>query len=236
MCHTATIYDNGLHDYTRYIMQHKVNLDEISNGTLYEYSDMIRIGCDGCNGSASCCRFAEDTITLDPYDIWQLMQALKLNFEQLFSRQMIALSPVNGLLLPHLNFRTDNGSCPFLLEAGRCSIHAHRPGLCRLFPLARLIAENKVQYLMQIHECPYTGAPKTKIKNWLEIPGISHYEDYLIRWNNIVSVITQKLATADGHDSLTAITSAFLRTFFFTPYDPDKSFYEQFDLRVRDCS
>ena len=87
---------------------------------------------------------------------------------------------------------------------------------------------------MQIHECPYSDAPKTKIKNWLELPGICHYEDYLIRWNTIVAKTTQKLATADGHDSLTAITSTFLRTFFFTPYDPDKSFYEQFDLRVRD--
>lgn len=214
-------------------MQHKVNLDEISNGTLSTYNDMIRIGCDSCNGSSSCCRFAEDTITLDPYDIWQLAQALGLTFEQLYSRQLVALSPVNGLLLPHLNFTPDSGSCPFLLENGRCSIHAYRPGLCRLFPLARLITEDSVQYLLQIHECPCTDTPKTKIKNWLGIPGIRYYESYLIRWNSIVNATVARLAAADGHEALTAITSAFLRDFFFTPYDPNASFYEQFELRSR---
>ena len=215
-------------------MQHKVNLEEISDGTLYTNNDMIRIRCDGCDGSASCCRFAEDTITLDPYDIWQFMQGLGLTFEQLYNKQLIALSPVNGLLLPHLNFRADTGSCPFLLESGRCCIHAHRPGLCRLFPLARLITEDAVHYLIQVHECPCIKASKTKIKNWLEIPGIHHYETYLVRWNAIVDKTIKKLATADGHDSMTAITSAFLRSFFFAPYDPAVSFYDQFDQRCQD--
>lgn len=214
-------------------MQHKVHLDEISNGTLSTYNDMIRIGCDSCNGSASCCRFAEDTITLDPYDIWQLTQALGLTFEQLYSRNLIALSPVDGLLLPHLNFSSDTGSCPFLQEDGRCSIHAHRPGLCRLFPLARLITEDGIRYLLQIHECPCTSTPKTKIKNWLEIPGIRQYETYLIRWNEIMSATRSKLSAADGHEALTTVTSAFLRDFFFAPYDPEASFYEQFELRCQ---
>lgn len=213
-------------------MQHKVNLEEISDGTLYTNNDMIRIGCDSCNGTASCCRFAEDTITLDPYDIYRLQHATGLHFEALYSKQLIALSPVDGLLLPHLNFSKETNACPFLLENGRCSIHADRPGLCRLFPLARLIEEDKVQYLMQIHECPCSATPKTKIKKWLEFPDIDRYEAYLIHWNKVQSETRRQLATASGQAELTTVTTGFLRKYFFTPYDTTSSFYEQWEQRV----
>lgn len=213
-------------------MQHKVNLDEISDGTLYTSNDMLRIGCDGCNGAASCCRFAEDTITLDPYDIYRLQQGTGLTFEVLYAKQLIALSPVDGLLLPHLNFSSGTGSCPFLLDTGRCSIHAYRPGLCRLFPLARLVDGGKVQYLMQIHECPCDTKPKTKIKKWLELPDIEQYEAYLIQWNEVLTVTRRQLAAASGQAELTTITTAFLRTFYFLPYQTTTSFYEQFFNRT----
>ncbi len=212
-------------------MQHKVNLDEISDGTLYTLNDMLRIGCDSCDGAASCCRFAEDTITLDPYDIYQLRQGTGLTFEALYSKQLIALSPVDGLLLPHLNFSTESGACPFLLDNGRCNIHAYRPGLCRLFPLARLIEDDKVQYLLQIHECPCNTKPKTKIKKWLELPDIEQYEAYLIQWNEILANTRKQLATASGQAELTAVTTEFLRNFYFTPYDTATGFYAQWALR-----
>lgn len=208
-------------------MQHKVNLEEISDGSLYSHNDLVRIGCDGCNSQASCCRFAEDTITLDPYDIYLLQQGTGFPFEELYRRQLIALSPVNGLLLPHLNFPADTNACPFLRSDGRCSIHAHRPGLCRLFPLARLIEDNQVRYLLQIHECPCKKTPKTKIKNWLELPEISRYEAYLIRWNTILTNTRKQLADASGQAELTAVTTEFLRKYYFTPYDTTRSFYDQ---------
>ena len=31
----------------------------------------------------------------------------------------------------------ETGACGFLADDGRCSIHMLRPGICRLFPLAR---------------------------------------------------------------------------------------------------
>lgn len=215
-------------------MQHKVNLSEISDGTLYTANDMLRIGCDGCGGDASCCRFAEDTITLDPYDIYQLQLGTGLTFEALYSQQLIALSPVDGLLLPHLNFSAKTGACPFLLDTGRCSIHAHRPGLCRLFPLARLIEKDRVQYLLQIHECPCVTKPKTKIKKWLELPDIEQYETYLIQWNSVLNNVRSRLASAGNQAALTAITTEFLRSFYFTPYDTATGFYAQWTLRQPD--
>ena len=213
-------------------MQHKVNLEEISDGMLYTRNDMVRIGCDGCGDSASCCRFAEDTITLDPYDLYLLQQGTGMTFEALYAKQFLAISPIDGLLLPHLNFSKESQACPFLLNTGKCSIHAYRPGLCRLFPLARLIAEDKVQYLMQIHECPCTATPKTKIKKWLELPDIERYEPYLIQWNTVLSDTRRRLAAATGQAELTAITTDFLRNYYFLPFDCSRSFYEQFEQRL----
>lgn len=213
-------------------MQHRVNLDEISDGSLYSNNDMVRIGCDSCNGSASCCCFADDTITLDPYDMYLLQQGTGLGFEALYNKHLIAISPVDGLLLPHLRFKESTGSCPFLLDNGRCSIHAYRPGLCRLFPLARLIHDGRVQYLLQVHECPCDTTPKTKIKKWLELPDIEHYEAYLVRWNDLLTVTRSKLSAATGQAELTSVTTEFLRNFYFIPYDVSLSFYEQWEQRL----
>lgn len=214
-------------------MEHKVNLAEISDGKLYTINDMVSLGCNGCNGRASCCRFAEDTITLDPYDLYQLTAVTGLSFEALYTNQLISLSPVNALLLPHLNF-SKTGACPFLAENGRCSIHACRPGLCRLFPLARYFENDVLYYLLQLHECPNPVTPKVKVKKWIGIPDAGQYERFLLRWNRILTDTKTQLANASDHAELSAHTTAFLRAYYFTPYDTERDFYTQFWERAGD--
>lgn len=214
-------------------MEHKVNLNEISDGKLYTKNDMVKLGCDGCNGVASCCRFAEDTITLDPYDMYQLLLGTGLSFEALYASGLISLSPVDGLLLPHLNFSAETSSCPFLAENGLCKIHAHRPGLCRLFPLARYFEGDTLHYILQIHECPNPVTPKVKIKKWLGIPDAEQYEGFLLCWNRILTETKAKLASAKNNAELSAVTTVFLKAFYFTPYDAKKAFFEQFEERVK---
>lgn len=213
-------------------MEHKVNLEEISDGKLYTLNDMVKLGCDGCKGAASCCRFAEDTITLDPWDIYQLTACLGLSFEELYVKKLVSLKPEDGLLLPHLNFSERTKSCPFLAETGACSIHSCRPGLCRLFPLARYFKEDTLYYILQIHECPNPVTPKVKIKKWLGLPNAEQYEGFLIRWNRLVAETKQRITKASDNAELSALTTAFLKTFFFTPYHKEVSFYPQFAERA----
>lgn len=214
-------------------MEHKVNLEEISDGKLYTLNDMVRLGCDGCQGDASCCRFAEDTITLDPYDFYQLAILPGLSFEALYTRQLIALNPADRLLLPHLNFSAKTNSCPFLEENGMCRIHACRPGLCRLFPLARYFKDNALYYILQIYECPNPVTPKVKLKKWLGIPDAEQYEGFLIRWNRLVTETKQRIEKASGHAEQSALTTAFLKIFFLTPYQTELPFYPQFEERLK---
>ncbi len=214
-------------------MEHKVNLEEISDGKLYTLNDMVRLGCDGCQGAASCCRFAEDTITLDPYDFYQLAILPGLSFETLYARQVISLKPENRLLRPHLSFSAETNRCPFLEENGTCRIHACRPGLCRLFPLARYFKDDSLYYILQIHECPNPVTPKVKLKKWLGIPEAEQYEGFLLRWNRLVTETKQRIEKASGHAEISALTTAFLKIFFLTPYQKELPFYPQFEERLK---
>lgn len=215
-------------------MEHKVNLEEISDEKLYTKNDMVKLGCDGCNGGASCCRFAEDTITLDPFDFYQLAVGESLSFEQLYGAGLIALSPVQGLLLPHLNFSNTTEACPFLKEDGLCKIHAHRPGLCRLFPLARYFEKDRLYYILQIHECPNPVTPKVKVKNWIGLPNLEQYETFLITWHNLVLRVQEKIAAATNNQTIGVVTTALLKLFYLTPYTDVTDFFSQFQNRLED--
>lgn len=212
-------------------MEHKVNLEEISDGKLYTKNDLVKLGCDGCSGKSSCCRFAEDTITLDPYDLYRLDTGEGLSFELLYSRQLIALAPVRGLLLPHLNFSEKNGTCPFLESDGLCRIHGNRPGLCRLFPLARYFDSDKLYYILQTHECPNPVTPKVKIKNWLGIHDLEQYEAFLKSWHNLITQLQDKIAAATDNQTINTVTTVFLKLFYLTPYGKNEDFYAQFYRR-----
>lgn len=212
-------------------MEHNVDLNEISDGKLYTKNDLVKLGCDSCNGKSSCCRFAEDTITLDPYDMYQLSTGEGLSFELLYGRALIALSPVKGLLLPHLNFSEETGSCPFLEANGLCRIHGNRPGLCRLFPLARYFEKDQLHYILQIHECPNPVTPKVKIKNWLGIPNLEQYEAFLIQWHELIAATQQKVTAATDNQTIHTVTTVFLKLFYLTPYGKEECFYTQFTQR-----
>lgn len=214
-------------------MEHKVNLEDISDGKLYTKNDMVKLGCNGCHGKASCCRFAEDTITLDPYDMYQLNIGEGLTFELLYNRSLIALAPVKGLLLPHLNFSKETNACPFLESDGLCRIHGNRPGLCRLFPLARYFEEDHLYYILQVHECPNPVTPKVKVKNWLGIPNLEQYEAFLKAWHTLTTEVQKKIAAATDNQTIGTVTTVFLKLFYMTPYGKEEDFFIQFDQRQK---
>jgi len=214
-------------------MEHKVNLQEISDGRIYRRSDSVRIGCDGCQSlhskEAGCCHFAEDTITLDPYDFY-LLARNGLDFTALYQRQQIALSMVDGCILPHLNF-SDN-ACPFLTKEGRCSIHSCRPGLCRLFPLARLFDEHGIGYIHQIHECPYSAGATVSIAEWLGLEDLTEYENFCIEWHELTAALRTEIRTLSDAERSVLLTK-FLNVFFISPYAPKLPFEEQFEKRCQ---
>ena len=98
---------------------------------------MVKADCGGCKGCSMCCEDMVDTIILDPLDIYRLTNALHTTFEAMLGTQL-ELEVYDGLILPHLKKSIKTGGCPFLDENRRCSVHADRPGFCRIFPLGRM--------------------------------------------------------------------------------------------------
>lgn len=218
-------------------MEHKVNLTDISDGKIYGAEDMVRLTCDGCGKHADCCRFSEATITLDPYDLYVFSLGGLGSFSDLYSAGKITLTVSDGLILPILGFA--NGACSFLDGDGRCSIHSDRPGLCRLFPLARGFSEDNpeltdlpVFYLRQKNECPLTSGPKVKIKSWIGIPDIKHYEAFCLSWHRLLVQARKHLSALDSPERQKEFCLRFIHDIFYTSYASDRPFFEQWEEKI----
>ncbi|MBE5886089.1 MAG: YkgJ family cysteine cluster protein [Lachnospiraceae bacterium] len=210
-------------------MLRECDINEISDGKRYCANDMVKLGCNDCRGCHSCCEGMEDTIVLDPYDIYRLTRNLDLDF-QILMQERIALHVEEGLILPHLAMSELTGACSFLNEEGRCSIHAHRPGICRLFPLGRIYENGGFSYFLQVNECVRESRTKEKVKNWIDTPRLREYEAFILKWHNYIKEMQSFLKDkADAKDW----NMLHLQMFYILPYESE-DFYLEFEERLVD--
>ena len=182
-----------------------------SGQRLYGPQDMVRISSSACAGCGACCRGMGDTIVLDPYDVWQLdpydvwqlTYGLGNSFEEMMGVN-IDLHVEEGVILPHLMMRSDTQGCTFLGTDGRCTIHLHRPGICRLFPLGRQFDEEKTSYFIVPEGCVKGGLSKVRIDKWLGIP------DRLLK---------ARIAAEPSEEVRRNINLYFVRVFYMAPYE-----------------
>ena len=121
--------------------------------------------------------------------------------------------------------------CPFLDENGWCTIHAFRPGLCRLFPLGRYYEGDGFRYFLQKSECDHPKA-KVKVSKWLDVPELPKYEQYVLTWHQIQKQAESIQQENDDEAFGRNLNMFLLKTFFLTPYDGNEDFYEQFEKRI----
>ncbi len=139
--------------------------------------DLIGFCCSPDNPCFNqCCRDLNQALT--PYDILRMKNAVGMNSGR-FLRKYTSRHTGPGSGLPVITFKPNPATghaCPFVTEGG-CSIYAHRPASCRMYPLARAIAKDRttgriVEYFALIEEdhCKGFGRPdggKT-VFQWLE--------------------------------------------------------------------
>lgn len=226
-------------------MLRNVSLEEISDGRLYGLNDMAKLGCNDCSGCSSCCRGMGNTIVLDPYDVWRLTGGLGVSLQQLLAGHL-ELNVVDGIILPNLKLAGDSEQCTFLNEAGRCSIHPYRPGICRLFPLGRYYEEDGFRYILQVHECEKQNRSKVKIRKWMDTPDMERYDAYIADWHAFLSKLRAKLEKetlagassdaadeeASSQDLAKSISMYVLQQFYLLFYDTSRDFYSQYEARM----
>lgn len=212
-------------------MERNIDMNEVSDGKLYTANDMVRADCGGCQGCSACCHGMGSSITLDPLDVFRLCAGLKTDFSGLMADK-IELNIVDSLILPNLKLAGPKEACVFLNEAGRCSIHPFRPGICRMFPLGRFYEDGSFWYFLQVHECPRPNKAKVKIKKWLDIPELRQYEQFVRDWHYYLKDLEKQVK--EDPEQIRPVSMGLLNRFYVTPYDWKKDFYGQFYERFSD--
>lgn len=210
-------------------MKREIDLKDISDGKLYTANDMVKADCRDCEGCSACCQGMGGSVILDPLDVWRLGRGTGLDFAGLVE-QYIELGVVDGVILPNLKMGGAKEACAFLGENGRCSIHAYRPGICRMFPLGRYYTDDGFQYFLQVHECKKTDRGKIKVKKWLDIPELKTYEKYIWDWHRFLMDAEEGMKTLD-EENIRIFNLYILKTFYQTPFEGE-DFYGEFYRRL----
>ena len=211
-------------------MRRQIDLAEVSDGKLYDVNDMAKLGCQDCAGCSACCRGMGVSIILDPLDVFRITLHLDRCFEELLNDEF-ELNVVDGIILP--NLKMDEGErCPFLNKEDRCSIHACRPGICRIFPLGRYYENHNFKYFLQKDECAKKNRTKVKVGKWVDVPDHDKNKEFLITWHYFLNDMEALIKEKDEDNFAKQCCLLILRLFYMNPYDGDRDFYEQFDERM----
>ncbi|MBQ6887928.1 MAG: YkgJ family cysteine cluster protein [Lachnospiraceae bacterium] len=211
-------------------MKRQVSMEEISDGKLYTLNDMVKAGCNDCKGCSACCQGMGSSIVLDPLDVYRLCKNLGQTFEQLLVEKL-ELQVVDGIVLPNLKMVGEKEQCAFLNAEGRCSIHAFRPGICRLFPLGRYYENGTFQYFLQVHECKNQNRTKVKVRKWIDTPDVAKYEKFVADWHFFLVDLQEGLEKQPDENERKRISMGILKDFYLKAFDTDRDFYEQFEER-----
>ncbi|MBQ8633858.1 MAG: YkgJ family cysteine cluster protein [Lachnospiraceae bacterium] len=201
-------------------MKRDGDLNTLTDGKLYRSSDMARLGCNDCEGCSACCKGMGNSVVLDPYDVWRLTKGLGVTFSEMVGKQVM-LSVMDGLILPSLNMENQTGACPFLNGEGRCSIHAFRPGICRLFPLGRYYHDGGFSYVLMTGECKKENRSKIKIDKWLGEPNLKAYEKFILQWKEILEETRKLLGETTDLEAQKQISVSLLQKYYLAPCGSD---------------
>ena len=135
----------------------------------------------GLDCFTNCCR--DVAIVLTPYDILRMKRSLGISSSEFLEKYTIAPFTTDQAF-PILLLKMDPQAqrCPFVTQEG-CSIYAHRPWACRMYPLG--VAEPKnptpadhgFHFLVKEDLCHGHGLGEAcSVREWMAGQGIEEYE------------------------------------------------------------
>ncbi len=212
-------------------MIRECELSDISDGRLYGLNDMVKANCNDCKGCHACCEGMGSSIVLDPLDAYTLMKGLDKSMQELLT-ESLELNVCDGLILPNLRMTGEREACVYLDDNGRCSIHAIRPGICRLFPLGRFYHDKTFDYFLQIYECSNNTRSKIKVDKWIDVSNLKKNQKYIADWHYFLKDLQEMMAQSENETLNKQITMFVLSAFYTNGYDMNEDFYIQFYQRL----
>ncbi|MDO5338359.1 MAG: YkgJ family cysteine cluster protein [Eubacteriales bacterium] len=215
-------------------MMREVSLEEISDGRLYGLNDMVKADCRDCKGCSACCEGMGHSIVLDPLDMYRLCSGLHRTPEELLNT-CLELNVCDGSILPNLKMAGEKEQCVFLNKEGRCTIHALRPGMCRLFPLGRYYENGSFRYFLQVHECRKENRSKIKVYKWIDTPDLKKNQKFVSDWHYFLKDVQEIVANTRDTQLIRNLNVYVVNRFYVKPYEEREDFYEQFYRRLQEA-
>lgn len=206
-------------------------LEGISDGRIYDIEDRVEADACGCDGCSACCHDVGDLVVLTPFDAYEIVSYLNVSFDELLVDKL-ELRENNKILLPHLKMHGDTARCSFLNEESRCTIHGHRPNICRLFPLGRVYEKDDFKYFLQVDSCTKPKLEKVKVSEWIGIENYPENKVFILDWYRLLKALTFRLKFVRDHQELEAINTYLLDTFYRMTLKDEEDFYSAFAKRL----
>ena len=208
-----------------------INLEEISDGNLYDIEDIVKADTCGCEGCNDCCCDVGELVILTPFDIYEITKFLNIEFNDLVGKN-IELRENNKILLPYLKMNDDNKKCSFLNNEGRCSIHLKRPNICRLFPLGRVYQDDDFKYFLQIGNCPKKNLKEIKLKDWIGIDNYEKNKAFILEWHKFIKALTFRLKFVRDDLEVEKVNQTLLDSFYRINLKECNDFYYEFSKKL----
>ena len=148
-----------------------------------------------CNRCKKCCH--DKRINLTPYEILRLARNLRITTGEFISK----FTEEGGTIL---RFRSEDRGCSLLGEDG-CTVHADRPGACRIYPLGgsfQLDGQERFALFtphpesLGVYGTPDTLKPGDTVASFLEAQAIAPYHEANKRY---VELLTRLLPLFAGY-------------------------------------
>ncbi len=209
-------------------MQTNVYLNAVSDGQIYEINDQVKADTLGCKNCSACCQGVGDYITLTPFDVFEIKRATELSWETLLEKHL-TLKLSGGMVQPFLSMVGKTESCTFLDDHQRCSIHAYRPNICRLFPLGRVYEDDDFKYFLLQDACVKPKLEKVKVKKWIGIDNYAENKKFLLDWYKVLKALSFRMKFVKNPEDQKLMYDLFLDGFY--TFDAD-DFYTEFYKRL----
>lgn len=203
------------------------NLNEISDGKVYDTNDIVYADTAGCDNCSACCQGVGDLVALNPFDVHEMVSCLGVSFDALL-QDRIELRPQGKTALPYLKMQELTERCSFLNDNDRCTIHLHRPDICRLFPLGRVYEEDDFKYFLQTDACIKPELSAIKVEDWIGIQDSTENKRFILAWYKLLKALTFRLKFVRDEAELSEIKAFVIDTFYRLDTNAGDDFYTTF--------